>query len=219
MTKVLTRCGFGCDVSDGAATARTWHQSGPRQLQHSRALSMLPQLVSKGPRVELWRVERQPQCHCPPFVTDATQEQSLASKYNVQGERARMTPPHTCSPPAHTVLGLHTPGFPTIKVFGLDKRNPTDYQGARQAKAIAEAGLKVCYWGCPTLARSNAATRYFADHCPPPGTGCQERCQGSLEWQEEWQQVLLLLLLQWQQEATHQLEQRRCRHHADRRQL
>lgn len=32
-------------------------------------------------------------------------------------------------------------GFPTIKVFALDKKNPTDYQGARQAAGIVDAGL------------------------------------------------------------------------------
>ncbi|XP_053381773.1 protein disulfide-isomerase A6 homolog [Mercenaria mercenaria] len=32
-------------------------------------------------------------------------------------------------------------GFPTIKVFGLDKSKPTDYQGARQASGIVDAAL------------------------------------------------------------------------------
>eukprot|EP00899_Mesostigma_viride_P021660 jgi/Mesvir1/29496/Mv19746-RA.1 len=32
-------------------------------------------------------------------------------------------------------------GFPTLKIFGVDKRKPQDYQGARDAKAMAEAGL------------------------------------------------------------------------------
>lgn len=45
-------------------------------------------------------------------------ESSLASQYGVQG-------------------------FPTIKVFGADKSKPTDYQGARDAKAIASEGMKV----------------------------------------------------------------------------
>lgn len=33
-------------------------------------------------------------------------------------------------------------GFPTIKVFGANKKSPTDYNGARKADGIIEAGLK-----------------------------------------------------------------------------
>ncbi|KAF0774950.1 hypothetical protein AaE_001350, partial [Aphanomyces astaci] len=33
-------------------------------------------------------------------------------------------------------------GFPTIKVFGENKRSPTDYQGQRTAQAIVDAGVK-----------------------------------------------------------------------------
>lgn len=33
-------------------------------------------------------------------------------------------------------------GFPTLKIFGQDKKNPTDYQGERKADAIVSAGLK-----------------------------------------------------------------------------
>lgn len=44
-------------------------------------------------------------------AVDATQSQQLAAKYNVQG-------------------------YPTIKVFGADKRAPTDYSGARTADGI-----------------------------------------------------------------------------------
>jgi protein disulfide-isomerase A6 len=32
-------------------------------------------------------------------------------------------------------------GFPTIKIFGLNKNSPTDYNGERTAKAIVESGL------------------------------------------------------------------------------
>lgn len=32
-------------------------------------------------------------------------------------------------------------GFPTIKIFGANKRSPTDYSGQRTAKAMAEAAL------------------------------------------------------------------------------
>lgn len=32
-------------------------------------------------------------------------------------------------------------GFPTIKIFGEDKRKPTDYQGERSAKAIVDAAV------------------------------------------------------------------------------
>jgi len=49
-------------------------------------------------------------------AVDATQEQSIAQKYGVQG-------------------------YPTIKVFGLDKRSPTDFQGQRTADAIINEGL------------------------------------------------------------------------------
>jgi len=44
---------------------------------------------------------------------DATQHQSLGSQYNVKG-------------------------YPSIKVFGLDKKKPTDYNGGRTAQAIVE---------------------------------------------------------------------------------
>src|SRR5690349_2034109 len=32
-------------------------------------------------------------------------------------------------------------GFPTIKIFGSNKRSPTDYQGGRTADAIVEQAL------------------------------------------------------------------------------
>jgi protein disulfide-isomerase A6 len=47
-------------------------------------------------------------------AVDATAAQSLASKYQIQG-------------------------FPTIKIFGADKKSPTDYQGERTADAIVTA--------------------------------------------------------------------------------
>uniref|UniRef100_A0A7S2V150 protein disulfide-isomerase n=1 Tax=Fibrocapsa japonica TaxID=94617 RepID=A0A7S2V150_9STRA len=49
-------------------------------------------------------------------AVDATQHQQLASRHQVQG-------------------------YPTIKVFGQDKRKPTDYQGQRAADDIIAAGL------------------------------------------------------------------------------
>lgn len=50
-------------------------------------------------------------------AVDATQDQSLASQYSVQG-------------------------FPTILIFGADKSKPDKYQNARTAEAITDAGLK-----------------------------------------------------------------------------
>ena len=50
-------------------------------------------------------------------AVDATTEQALASKYGIQG-------------------------FPTIKVFGSDKKNPVDYQGQRTADAIITESMK-----------------------------------------------------------------------------
>ena len=50
-------------------------------------------------------------------LSDATVEQSLAQKYGVQG-------------------------YPTLKIFGLNKRSPTDYQGPRTADGIVSAVLK-----------------------------------------------------------------------------
>mmetsp|Transcript_16952 Transcript_16952/g.22406 ORF Transcript_16952/g.22406 Transcript_16952/m.22406 type:complete len:438 (+) Transcript_16952:85-1398(+) len=49
-------------------------------------------------------------------AVDATQDQSLAQKFGVQG-------------------------YPTIKVFAADKRSPSDYQGQRTADAIIGEGL------------------------------------------------------------------------------
>ncbi|KAF0682671.1 Aste57867_25230 [Aphanomyces stellatus] len=50
-------------------------------------------------------------------AVDCDQHKELAGKYGVQG-------------------------FPTIKVFGENKRSPTDYQGQRTASAIVDAGVK-----------------------------------------------------------------------------
>lgn len=33
-------------------------------------------------------------------------------------------------------------GFPTLKIFGQNKKSPSDYQGERKADAIVTAGLK-----------------------------------------------------------------------------
>ncbi|ETW06795.1 protein disulfide-isomerase domain [Aphanomyces invadans] len=50
-------------------------------------------------------------------AVDCDQHKELAGKYGVQG-------------------------FPTIKVFGDNKRSPTDYQGQRTAQAIVDAAVK-----------------------------------------------------------------------------
>ena len=50
-------------------------------------------------------------------AVDATQAESLAGKYQVQG-------------------------FPTIKVFGRDKKSPTDYQGQRTSDGIVSGAMK-----------------------------------------------------------------------------
>jgi protein disulfide-isomerase A6 len=49
-------------------------------------------------------------------AVDATENPKLAQKYGVQG-------------------------YPTIKIFGADKRNPTDYQGQRQTDDIVSGGM------------------------------------------------------------------------------
>lgn len=48
---------------------------------------------------------------------DATQHQSLAQKYQIQG-------------------------FPTIKIFGADKKKPVDYQGQRTSGAMVQEAMK-----------------------------------------------------------------------------
>ena len=50
-------------------------------------------------------------------AVDATQSEKLAQKYGIQG-------------------------FPTIKVFGSDKKNPVDYQGQRTGDAIISEAMK-----------------------------------------------------------------------------
>ena len=50
-------------------------------------------------------------------AVDATQNEKLAQQYQIQG-------------------------FPTIKVFGADKKSPMDYQGPRTADAIVTEGMK-----------------------------------------------------------------------------
>ena len=51
-------------------------------------------------------------------AVDMTQHESLGAPYNVRG-------------------------FPTIKIFGANKKSPSDYNGARTAKALADAGVKM----------------------------------------------------------------------------
>lgn len=51
-------------------------------------------------------------------AVDATQHESLAQKYQIQG-------------------------FPTLKIFGVDKRSPSDYQGQRTADAIIAETMKL----------------------------------------------------------------------------
>lgn len=50
-------------------------------------------------------------------AVDATQHQSLAQKYQVQG-------------------------FPTIKIFGADKKKPVDYQGQRVSSAMVQEAMR-----------------------------------------------------------------------------
>ena len=50
-------------------------------------------------------------------AVDATQNEKLAQQYQIQG-------------------------FPTIKIFGADKKAPLDYQGPRTADAIISEGMK-----------------------------------------------------------------------------
>jgi protein disulfide-isomerase A6 len=50
-------------------------------------------------------------------AVDATQFEGLAQKYQIKG-------------------------FPTIKIFGADKRNPVDYQGERTANAMVTESMK-----------------------------------------------------------------------------
>jgi protein disulfide-isomerase A6 len=51
-------------------------------------------------------------------AVDATAHESLAQKYQIQG-------------------------FPTIKIFGSDKRNPVDYQGERTSDGLVNEAMKV----------------------------------------------------------------------------
>lgn len=50
-------------------------------------------------------------------AVDATQSEKLAQKYQIQG-------------------------FPTLKVFGIDKNAPVDYQGARTADGIVAEAMR-----------------------------------------------------------------------------
>ena len=45
---------------------------------------------------------------------------------------------------AHRDLGgrFGVRGFPTIKIFGKNKKNPTDYNGARNAQGFVDAAFK-----------------------------------------------------------------------------
>jgi protein disulfide-isomerase A6 len=51
---------------------------------------------------------------------DATQNEKLAQKYQIQG-------------------------FPTLKIFGFDKKSPADYQGARTTDGIVTEAMKTAY--------------------------------------------------------------------------
>ena len=50
-------------------------------------------------------------------AVDATVAQNLAQKYQIKG-------------------------FPTIKIFGKDKKSPTDYEGARTSDGIVSGAMK-----------------------------------------------------------------------------
>ena len=46
---------------------------------------------------------------------------------------------------AHKDLGgqYQVQGFPTIKLFGSNKKSPVDYNGARTAAGLAQAAVKL----------------------------------------------------------------------------
>lgn len=56
-------------------------------------------------------------CICQVGALDGTTAEAVMRKYDVKG-------------------------FPTLKIFGQNKKSPTDYQGERKADAIISAGLK-----------------------------------------------------------------------------
>lgn len=88
-------------------------------------------------------------------AVDATESKALASKYGIQ-VRTKCPPGGNCCSWAGpyqdcSLVSLLTSGgpafvflcqgFPSIKVFGADKRNPTDYKGERSATAIVTGGM------------------------------------------------------------------------------
>lgn len=50
-------------------------------------------------------------------AVDATANEKLAQQYRIEG-------------------------FPTVKIFGADKKKPIDYQGARTSDAVVSEGMK-----------------------------------------------------------------------------
>mmetsp|Transcript_29699 Transcript_29699/g.30103 ORF Transcript_29699/g.30103 Transcript_29699/m.30103 type:complete len:441 (+) Transcript_29699:56-1378(+) len=87
-------------------------------------------------------------------AVDATQLESLAQKYQIQG-------------------------FPTIKVFGEDKKKPTDYQGQRTADAIATEGMKALNQMIRDRKKGKTSSSGGSSSSSGSGSGSKKKAGGS----------------------------------------
>lgn len=73
-------------------------------------------------------------------AVNADDHKQLGTQYGVQGKlickRIKMN--------ALINKNVFYSGFPTIKIFGANKRSPIDYNNQRTAQAIADAALAEC---------------------------------------------------------------------------
>lgn len=85
-------------------------------------------------------------------AVDASADQSLAGRFGVQG-------------------------FPTIKIFGANKRKPTDYNGQRTATAIVAAVMKEVAGLVGSRGGPKASSSSTGSQKSPPGRGSSNPSQ------------------------------------------
>ena len=73
---------------------------------------------------------------------DADKHKDYGMKYNVGGFLSPRPLDHETAL-SYCCLSQKVQGFPTIKIFGVDKKKPTEYNGGRTAGEIIDAAIKV----------------------------------------------------------------------------
>lgn len=93
-------------------------------------------------------------------AVDGTVEQELAQRYQIQG-------------------------FPTVKIFGLNKNKPTDYQGAREGKAVATAALKAAKEAISARLNGKSKPKHWEHAQAKGGKGSSSKTEESSTASEE----------------------------------